>query len=469
MFVKVFSGKDHGGDTSGAARAVIEIRIGPEHGDAGLLILGLPAAAARESGDRIRAALRSAGFTPAPGRATLIFSPVDLIEETRSYELPIALGILAADGTIPAEALARFGIVGGLEPDGRVREVNELLSAVAVRLREEEAEGLLVPLHNRYQPTLIKGIDVYPVRTLREAAEFLMGEREMEPFHGDWTQPVCVVHGEKLVPVRVASEPAPIDYTQSYLEALVKQFPHAVFEFGVPAYYPGKTEIRGDCPACHASHEQWYLRKHSPASPLYFIQRLTYKEMVHDFYGAANQVEAEMAAQDAADPGLYHLICECYADAGDPDAVLDWAERGLRESMARTQESEMRRLDDWVERVPELRRKPRVVYRAAPDWRPPAGGREVQACPRCGQAGFRYFPESLHACYVKGRLRWTDVALCAACGAFRRDTFLDKAHREETGEWRLLEDGFDQALIEMLEFDPAERLRKEQGRRAPPV
>lgn len=140
-------------------------------------IVGLPDAAVRESKDRVLAAVRNAGFDLPARKITVNLSPADLKKEGSSYDLPIALGILAAQGDIDASTLERWMVVGELALDGGVRPVRGLLP---VALAARGGPGLLFPADNTAEAAVVQNLMRVPVRNLREAVDY---------FSGLWTPP----------------------------------------------------------------------------------------------------------------------------------------------------------------------------------------------------------------------------------------------------------------------------------------
>jgi magnesium chelatase family protein len=138
-------------------------------------VVGLPGSAVRESGDRIRTAVRNSGF-PFPGRkVTINLAPADLRKDGSLLDLPIALSVLCAEGVLPGDALARWVVAGELSLDGAVRPVRGALSQ-ALLARDRRIPGVITPAENREEAELVPGVRVAAVRTLREAAAILSGE-----------------------------------------------------------------------------------------------------------------------------------------------------------------------------------------------------------------------------------------------------------------------------------------------------
>ncbi|HEY88194.1 MAG TPA: YifB family Mg chelatase-like AAA ATPase [Thermoflexia bacterium] len=151
-------------------------------GQAGIMtIVGLPNAAVRESGERVRAAIRNSGFAfPGNKRVTVNLAPADLRKEGPSYDLPIALGVLAASGQLPPAALDGAVVIGELSLDGSLRHVRGTLP-IADMARQREIETLYVPAVDAREAALIPGPEVYPVASLAELIGHLQGFQHIEP------------------------------------------------------------------------------------------------------------------------------------------------------------------------------------------------------------------------------------------------------------------------------------------------
>jgi magnesium chelatase family protein len=176
MLAKVFSGAVFGVDAY-----PVEIEVNAGHGDPQTVVVGLPDAAVKESRDRVHTALVNSGFQPHVGRTTVNLAPADIRKEGPSFDLPIAIGMVAAQGEIDQVVLGRYALIGELALSGEVRRVKGVLP-IALRMREEKREGMIVPLDNAEEAAVVEGVDVYPVRDLRQAADFLAGKRPQIPF-----------------------------------------------------------------------------------------------------------------------------------------------------------------------------------------------------------------------------------------------------------------------------------------------
>lgn len=136
-------------------------------------IVGLPDAAVKESRDRVRSAILSSGMVPPRGSTVVNLAPADLRKEGAAFDLGIALGMLAASGSIPKEPLATAAVLGELALDGTIRPVRGALP-IAARLAENGGlDALLVPTANAEEAALGAGetLPVYPVGSLRDAVE----------------------------------------------------------------------------------------------------------------------------------------------------------------------------------------------------------------------------------------------------------------------------------------------------------
>jgi len=153
------------------------------------ILVGLAEAAVKESVHRIERALANSGYQRPIDRIIINLSPADLPKEAASFDLPIALGILAASGQLASEQFARYASVGELALDGAVRPVKGILS-MALQARADGRRGLLVPLENAREAAVVEGIDIIPVGTLTEAVGFFSGILPIDPQPFSWTDAV---------------------------------------------------------------------------------------------------------------------------------------------------------------------------------------------------------------------------------------------------------------------------------------
>lgn len=168
----------------------VEVDLTPARGEsdspASVTIVGLPDTAVRESRERIRAAINNSGFFFPFHKTTINLAPADVRKEGASFDLPIALCILGANGDLAADAsaaadgathLAGALAVGELSLDGTVRPVKGALS-IALRARDAGIKRLLLPAENAPEAAVVTGVDVYPVTTLRHAVETVAALRD---------------------------------------------------------------------------------------------------------------------------------------------------------------------------------------------------------------------------------------------------------------------------------------------------
>lgn len=156
----------------------VEVDCGP--GDIYCVIVGLPDTAVKESKDRVTTALGNSGFRWPMNRTTINLAPADVRKEGPSFDLPIALGILAASEQFASDQLENFVMVGELALNGALRPVKGVLP-IAIQARNDGKIGLLVPAENAPEAAVVQGLQVLPVRNLREAVSFFEGESILTP------------------------------------------------------------------------------------------------------------------------------------------------------------------------------------------------------------------------------------------------------------------------------------------------
>lgn len=147
-------------------------------------IVGLPDTAVKESRDRIKAAFKNTGFPFPIKQITVNLAPADLKKEGSSFDLPIAIGILSAEGHIPKEVLNDYLIVGELSLEGRLRPIKGAL-CIASKLKDFRIKKLIIPRENASEAAVIPDIEVYPLSDLAEVVEFLKGEKQFKPFKSE--------------------------------------------------------------------------------------------------------------------------------------------------------------------------------------------------------------------------------------------------------------------------------------------
>lgn len=143
-------------------------------------LIGLPDNAVKESRERIHAAMLNNQFTYPSGEIVVSLSPADLHKEGNSYDLPVAICIMAANGNIVAANLEQYMMVGELGLDGRLLPVRGALP-IAILARKEHFKGLIVPKQNIREAAVVNNLDVYGMENLRDVVDFFNGARHFEP------------------------------------------------------------------------------------------------------------------------------------------------------------------------------------------------------------------------------------------------------------------------------------------------
>src|SRR5476651_270436 len=162
----------------------IEVEVNAGYGDTLVVIVGLPDAAVKESRDRVSTALTNSGYKFPMGKTTINLAPADVKKEGPTFDLPIALGMLAASEQIETDQLDYFVAVGELALTGAVRPCKGILP-MALRAKADGKTGILVPAENAAEAAVVAGLQVIPVQNLREAAQFLEGEIKIAPVKVD--------------------------------------------------------------------------------------------------------------------------------------------------------------------------------------------------------------------------------------------------------------------------------------------
>lgn len=158
----------------------VEVEVNAGYGDTVLVIVGLPDSAVKESRDRVMTALTNSGFSFTFGRTTINLAPADVKKEGPSFDLPIAIAMLAASEQFESGQLHDFVMAGELALTGVLRPVKGVLP-IALRAQEERKAGILVPPENAAEAAVVAGFQVIPVRNLREAVTFLEGAVQISP------------------------------------------------------------------------------------------------------------------------------------------------------------------------------------------------------------------------------------------------------------------------------------------------
>jgi magnesium chelatase family protein len=158
---------------AGLESPLVSVEVHLANGLPAFSIVGLPETAVKESRDRVRAAITNSGFAFPVKRITVNLAPADIPKDGGRFDLPIALGILAASEQIPVEVLEKYEFIGELSLGGQLRAVRGVLpTAVDVQL---SGHSLLLPQANAHEASLIKGLAVYPADNLKAVVNHLQG------------------------------------------------------------------------------------------------------------------------------------------------------------------------------------------------------------------------------------------------------------------------------------------------------
>jgi magnesium chelatase family protein len=180
MFSQIFSAATFGVDAY-----LVEVETHLDFGSPKFFIVGLPDNAVKESIHRVTAAIKNSDFKFPNRKMTVNLAPADVKKEGSCYDLPIALGILTASGQLKSDVIDKFVVLGELALDGTLRPVHGAL-VIALEAKARGMRGIVVPEENAREAAMVEGIEVFPMRTLRESIGFFAGEhRLLQPFHVD--------------------------------------------------------------------------------------------------------------------------------------------------------------------------------------------------------------------------------------------------------------------------------------------
>jgi magnesium chelatase family protein len=163
-----------------APEVTVEVHLA--NGLPAFALVGLPDVEVREARDRVRAALQTSQFEFPQRRITVNLAPADLPKEGGCFDLPIALGILAASGQIPAEGLARYEFAGELSLTGELRPVRGALALA--RQAASSGRTLILPAANAPEAALVRSVALLPATSLLAVAAHLCGHTVLAPYAG---------------------------------------------------------------------------------------------------------------------------------------------------------------------------------------------------------------------------------------------------------------------------------------------
>jgi magnesium chelatase family protein len=160
--------------------AIVEVEVDTANGLPSFVVVGLPDTAVQESRERVQAAIRNAGFYFPQRRLTVNLAPASLRKEGPAYDLPIALGVLAAAGQVQPEAFEGTLVMGELSLDGTVRHVRGVLPMTALA-RNEHYQRVFVPADDAREAALVPDVEVIPITNLAQLVNHLSGAERITP------------------------------------------------------------------------------------------------------------------------------------------------------------------------------------------------------------------------------------------------------------------------------------------------
>ena len=163
---------------------LVEVEVDITSGLPTFTTVGLPEAAVKESKERVKSAIKNSGYAFPDDRITVNLAPANIKKEGTGFDLPIALGILAANQIVSQEVVSRYLVLGELSLDGRIKPVNGSLP-MALAAKSAGYQGIIVPRENGREASVVKGISVFPVKTLSQLVEFLRGFTRIKPLKTD--------------------------------------------------------------------------------------------------------------------------------------------------------------------------------------------------------------------------------------------------------------------------------------------
>jgi magnesium chelatase family protein len=162
----------------------VEVEVDITSGLPTFTTVGLPEASVKESKERVKAAINNSGYRFPDDRITVNLAPADIKKEGTGFDLPIALGILAATGIIPQEIVSQYLILGELSLDGRIKPVKGSLP-MALAAKKTGDAAIIVPDDNSREASVVKEISVLPAQTLSQIVGFFRGFTPIQPVQTD--------------------------------------------------------------------------------------------------------------------------------------------------------------------------------------------------------------------------------------------------------------------------------------------
>ena len=159
---------------------IVTVEVDVADGLPAFSTVGLPDSAIKESKDRVTAAIKNSGFYFPPGRITANLAPADIRKAGSAFDLPIALGVMAATNQVASTRLEDAMVLGELALDGSIRSIQGGLP-IAIAAKQHGLKAIILPAENAKEAAIVEGVEVYPVTSLTDAAAFLNAAKEIEP------------------------------------------------------------------------------------------------------------------------------------------------------------------------------------------------------------------------------------------------------------------------------------------------
>jgi magnesium chelatase family protein len=188
MISKIFSSATYGIDAY-----LVEVETHVEKQIPGFIIVGLPDSAVKESRERVVAAIKNSGYEFPIKKITVNLAPADIRKEGSAFDLPIAVGLLSANGLIQNEELTETIFLGELSLDGKLRPIKGALP-ITVEARKKGIKKVILPIESSKEASIVSGIDVYGMENLSEVVNFLNGKIEKQSIKSDKNEIVAKVN-----------------------------------------------------------------------------------------------------------------------------------------------------------------------------------------------------------------------------------------------------------------------------------
>lgn len=163
---------------------IVEVEVDISQGLPSFSTVGLPEGAVRESKERVKASIKNSGYRFPADRITVNLAPADIKKEGSAFDLPMALGILAATGLVSMASYDRYLVLGELSLDGLIRPIKGALP-IAIMAKEMDLKGVFLPVENASEAAVVEGIDILPVTSLSQLVETLLGIAGIDPYKVD--------------------------------------------------------------------------------------------------------------------------------------------------------------------------------------------------------------------------------------------------------------------------------------------